>query len=68
MDVDALLKKMNEEGMNKESLAKAISIDRATIYRKLAKNGEPFTIKEANEISKALNMSSEEATSIFFKT
>jgi len=59
--------KIVENGMNISTLANSMDIDRATLYRRMQANGESFTIKEANEICRILNLSSEEAKAIFFK-
>lgn len=65
MNVAMLKKKINENGFNVESIADKIGIDRSTLYRKL--NGEVrMTICEANKMKQLLNMTSEEARSIFF--
>ena len=66
MNLDLLEAKMNKLKISKEGLAEALGIDRSTVYRKLSRNGEPFTIKEAREIQKILNLSKSEAISIFF--
>ena len=56
---------MVEKGMNVESLASDMGIDRATLYRKLS-DGEKFTIGDAKKISAALDLTAEEANDIFF--
>ena len=43
-----------------------MNIDKATFYRRLACNGETFSIKEAEIIAKELNFSKEDVNSIFF--
>lgn len=55
-----------EKGLNVEFLAEKIDVDRSTLYRRLTENGSTFTIKEADKIVKALDLTCEEATSIFF--
>lgn len=66
VNVNKLKAKLVEKGMNVAELAKIINIDKATLYRKLGKNGNSITIKEANEISKALELSLQEVNEIFF--
>lgn len=66
MDLDLLLKKMKDAGLSKDDLAIALGVDRATIYRKIAKNGDPFTIKQARQISDILHLNPETASRIFF--
>lgn len=66
VNINKLKGKIVECGMNVTDLAFKIGIDRATFYRKLSNNGENFTIKEADLITKELSLSCEEATAIFF--
>ncbi|MGN0422827.1 MAG: helix-turn-helix domain-containing protein [Lachnospiraceae bacterium] len=66
VNVKKLRGKMVEHGISVEELAVAMKIDRATLYRRLEKDGESFTIKEADIIVRTLKLSSSEATSIFF--
>lgn len=65
MNIPKLRGKMVELGYSVESLATELGIYKSTLYRKLD-NGEKFTIGEAQEIRKALNLTDEEATAIFF--
>lgn len=58
--------KITEKGYNQITLAKKVNIDRSTLNRKL-KTGEAFTIAEANKIAEALELTGQEAASIFFK-
>lgn len=57
--------KIAEKGMNQETLAKAVGMDRSTLNRKI-KTGEAFTIGEANRIAIILKLSKNEAMEIFF--
>ncbi|WP_010530502.1 helix-turn-helix domain-containing protein [Lentibacillus jeotgali] len=57
--------KIVENGMNVGDLAKQMKIDRATFYRRMNDNGDTFTIKEVQQICKLLNLTNEEAISIF---
>lgn len=52
--------------MNVDELAEKISMDRSTLYRKMANSGDNFSIKEALDISKALKLDYNEVMSIFF--
>lgn len=65
-DISLLKKCMENEGVSANDLADKIGIDRATLYRKLAKEGSTFSIAEANRIKEALSLSSKQATRIFF--
>lgn len=65
MNVAMLKKKITEKGGNVETLAEKIGIDRSTMYRKL--NGDvSITVAEANKIKDALDLTNDEARSIFF--
>jgi plasmid maintenance system antidote protein VapI len=66
MNVLKLKGRMVECGMNVERLAEKISIDRATLYRKLNKS-ENITVGEAQRIKDALELTREEASVIFFE-
>lgn len=65
MNVNKLKSKLLEKGMNVEDLAKKIGKDRSTLYRKLA-NPKVMTIKDAQEIKIALDLTNNEARDIFF--
>lgn len=66
LNINKLKGKIVENGLNIEQLAEKIGIDKSTLYRKLNKNGENLSIKEANLIVKTLGLSVGEATEIFF--
>ncbi len=65
VDVDALKKKIHDSGLTVETMADQIGVDRATIYRKLKRNGETFTIGQIHQMSDVLRMSADEAKTIF---
>lgn len=58
--------KMVEKDMTIEALAEKLGMSRSTLYRKLSNNGDTLFVKEANTIVDELNLTSEEAMSIFF--
>lgn len=64
MNVNKLKGKIVESGMNVESLALKIGVDRSSMYRKL-NNGDKITVGEAVKIKDALELTPEEACSIF---
>ena len=66
VNVKKLRGKMMEHGISVEELASIMNIDRSTLYRRLERDGESFTIKEADAITKALNLNADEASAIFF--
>lgn len=65
MKILKLRGKMVEKGMNVGSLASAMNIDRATLYRKL-NDSEKFTVGEVAKINDVLELTKEEAYDIFF--
>lgn len=64
MDLCKLKAKIVENGINVETLAEQIGVDRSSMYRKL-NNFEKITIGEARRIKAALNLTNEEASNIF---
>lgn len=64
MNVNKLKGKIVESGMNVETLALKIGVDRSSLYRKL-NNCDKLTIGEARKIKAALCLTSEEACDIF---
>ena len=66
MNVLKLKAAMVEREASTEALADDIGINRATLYRKIAAGGAGFTIGEADAIAKALHLSADERTQIFF--
>ena len=56
--------KIVECGLNIEQVSKQIGMDKATFYRKMARNS--FLVREIDELAEVLSLTSEEATSIFF--
>ena len=65
VDVSKLKGKIVERNTTQEELASKIGIDKSTFYRKMKQNGN-FSIKEVNLIVSTLNLSKDEAMSIFF--
>lgn len=64
MKLNKLKAKIVELGLNVETLADRIGMERSTLYRKL-NNFEKITIGEAVRMKDALNMTDAEATDIF---
>ena len=64
MDVNKLKGKIVEKGLNVETLAENIGVDRSSLYRKLNRF-EKTTIGEARRIKSVLGLTNEEATDIF---
>ena len=67
MNVQKLKGKIVERGLNVGIVAEQLGIDRCTLYRKLSNCGETITIGEAKKLSKALELTEEEATAIFLR-
>ena len=65
-NVDKLRGKIKEKRLTPEKIAEIIGIDKSTMYRKLSNGGDEFTIKQADIISCALELTSDEAQAIFF--
>lgn len=66
VNINKLRGKIVEKGLTVCELANLIGMDKATLYRKISKNGEKFTIKDADSIIIALDLNAEETKSIFF--
>ncbi|MBR1740001.1 MAG: XRE family transcriptional regulator [Ruminococcus sp.] len=64
LDVNKLKGKIIEKGKNVEAVALDIGIDSSTFYRKMKNNS--FEIEEADKIVKVLELSRDDAMSIFF--
>jgi plasmid maintenance system antidote protein VapI len=64
MDMLKLKGKIVESGMNVETLAERIGVDRSSLYRKL-NNFEKITIGEASKMKVALGLTDDEAVNIF---
>lgn len=66
VDVLKLKAKVIEKGFTIASLADAMTIDRTTLYRRIADNGNSFTIGELDKIVETLSLTEDEIKSIFF--
>ena len=64
MQTNKLKAKLVERGINVETLADLIGVERSTLYRKL-NNGEKITLGEAKRIKDALDMTAQESNEIF---
>lgn len=68
VNVNKLRGKIVERGLNVESLANMLSMNKSTLYRHLNGGGEGFSIKEANAIAQALDLNYDELMDIFFSS
>ncbi|WP_293998303.1 helix-turn-helix transcriptional regulator [uncultured Megasphaera sp.] len=66
VDVNKLKGKIREKQFTIKSLATAIGIDPATLYRRFDNNGISFTIGEVTMIAKVLTLTYDEINTIFF--
>ena len=65
VNVDLLKRKIAERRTNVTEIAADMGVDKATLYRRIA-DGSTFTIGEVGKITEILNLSHDEALSIFF--
>ena len=68
MNISKLKGKIAESGKSIAEVAEKLGISSSTLYRKLANNGEPITIKEANDLVEILSIEPDEAADIFLIT
>lgn len=66
VNVNKLKAKIVEMELNVDELSEKIGMDRATFYRRLSVGGQTFSIKEADAISRELNLTKEEVNEVFF--
>lgn len=66
VNINKLRGKMVECGMNMEQMAEVIGVDKSTMYRKMNKNGNNISIKEASLMAQTLGLSYSEVNDIFF--
>lgn len=67
VNVGLLKGKIRCAGMSVNDVAAQIGMNPATFYRKIAADGEKFTVGEVVEISQVLDLSIDDVNSIFFK-
>ena len=65
VDTRLLRIKIEVKRTNISEIASKMGIDKATLYRRIA-NSETFTIGEVGKIAEILNLTHDEAVSIFF--
>lgn len=66
-NLNILRGKMVEKGINTETLSRKIGINPCTFYRKMKSNGESFTVGQIHKIVEVLQLTPEEAASIFLR-
>ena len=65
LDILKLKGKVAENNLNMTSLSKNIGMNKNTLYRKIANNGERLNLGDIKSICKVLNLSFEDACTIF---
>ncbi len=66
MKSQMLKKKISDAGVTMDSAASAAGMDRSTLYRKLKRDCNTFTVEEMNKLVAFIHLSAEEASQIFF--
>ncbi|MBE6648191.1 MAG: XRE family transcriptional regulator [Ruminococcaceae bacterium] len=65
MEKESLTELINKSERTREALAEMLSIDRATLYRKM-KDPQKFTVGEARKLKEQLNLTQAQASYVFF--
>lgn len=58
--------KLKETGLSVEDVSKTMGINRATLYRKIKNDGETFTVRDIDKLSRILGLQVDEINEIFF--
>lgn len=66
VNINKLRGRMVEQKVNADKMSDLLGINRSTFYRKLENNGDLFTIKEVQIMSKALKLNLDDVNDIFF--
>lgn len=66
VNINKLKGKIAENGLSIGQLAEKMGVNKSTLYRKFAGNGDTFSIAEADSIAKILSLDANEAQGIFF--
>lgn len=65
LDILKLKGKVAENNLNMTSLSKKIGMNKNTLYRKIANDGETLSLGDIKNICKVLDLSFEDACTIF---
>lgn len=65
VNVARLRQAMEDNSVSVDGLARALNIDKTTVYRKMKTNGESFTVGEMHKIVDVLNLTASTASDIF---
>lgn len=66
MNIRKLKAKLVERDVSIAALASILNVDKSTVYRKLNKSGESFTVSDVDKIAKALSLTYKDINEIFF--
>ena len=66
VNIEKLKKVIEKNDQTVKDIADKMGIDVSTLYRKLQKGGESFTIKEASQLTEILSLDRKKAQEIFF--
>ena len=66
VNIPKLKGKIVEKGETVQTVADAMGIDKATLYRKMKNDGETMLVKDANALVRILALTADEAMAIFF--
>lgn len=64
-NVQLLSSIIKQKGKTNDAVASAIGMNRSTFYRKIKKNGEPFTVEEVRRLANFIPLSKAELRDIF---
>ncbi len=65
-NMEKLKRKMKQRGVTYSELSRKMDINRSTLYRKIASEGDCFSVREAVYIGRTLGLSLAETAEIFF--
>lgn len=67
MDGDKLKAKIKARHLSVKDVSEELGIDQSTYYRKVATNGENFSVAQVKRLAELLHLTSEEAKEIFLQ-
>lgn len=65
ININMLRGKLTEKSVRQEDLARELGVDPSTFSRKMASNGDSFSVGQMQRMVEYLQLTDEEATSIF---
>lgn len=65
INTNMLRGKLVEKNIKQEELARELGVDPSTFSRKMASNGDSFTVRQMQQMVEYLRLTDDEATSIF---